>query len=313
MLKKIINSKLLKLLLSAVLIYFAFRKVNIFNIFNELKTVPLKWVIINVLYSIIVLVLGSYRWSVLLFDKINLKKVIDFSKATFSGAFYGLFFPTGIAGDFLKWLPLQKKYPELTKTKLFSSVFLDRFIGFSAFMFAAFVATGLGLLLKFQFPTYLFYLFGIVSLGIVLFYVLVFNFDFEKLLVKFSKYKIVSKLHEVIDLVKNSNVDNIFKCLGISFITELLWVSQVWFVSNIFHAGFTILSVFIFLPIIAIILILPISVAGFGAREQLYLIFFAQVAVSNEKILLVSTFMGILGILTALIGGIVVLLKSFLK
>jgi hypothetical protein len=61
------------------------------------------------------------------------------------------------------------------------------------------------------------------------------------------------------------------------------------------------------MPIISLILVLPISWAGFGARENLFLIFFGQLGYPTEKLLLVSTFGGIMGILNALIGGLVLL------
>jgi len=60
-------------------------------------------------------------------------------------------------------------------------------------------------------------------------------------------------------------------------------------------------------------LLLPISVAGFGAREQLYLFFFLKVGGIAEGILLTSTFSGILGIITALIGGLITLTPDFKK
>ena len=49
--------------------------------------------------------------------------------------------------------------------------------------------------------------------------------------------------------------------------------------------------------------------AGFGAREQLYLFFFSQTGAFAEKILLMSTFSGVMGILGSLIGGLMLLVK----
>jgi uncharacterized membrane protein YbhN (UPF0104 family) len=310
MFKKIIASRGLRFLISAVLVYLAFRRVNIVDILNGLKEIPLHWVILNILYSALILAIGSLRWSILLFPKVGFQEISDFTKATFLGSFYSLFFPTTVAGDLLKWVPLQKKYPGLTRVKLFSSVFLDRFIGFSAFILLAFFSTCIGKVLKYSFPDYLFWLFLVLFLGVITFYVLVFNFDFEKFL---NRFKFLNKLTEVVELLKSKNQNRITTALLISFISEFLWIFQVWFVSNIFGAGLTVLSVFIFLPIIALILILPISIAGFGAREHLYLFFFSAIANGDEKVLLVSTFMGILGILSALIGGIITLFDQLTR
>jgi hypothetical protein len=134
------------------------------------------------------------------------------------------------------------------------------------------------------------------------------KFDIKKFLGKLNKIKLVGKLNEAINMLKNNDKKVLVKCLMISFVSEFLWIMQVWVVSKIIGAGFTVLSVFILLPIIALILLLPVSIAGFGAREYLYVIFFSQVTNSSDaKILLVSSFMGILGITNALFGGLLTL------
>ena len=113
---------------------------------------------------------------------------------------------------------------------------------------------------------------------------------------------------DVVQFIRTKSKSRVISCLLVAFVIEFIWIMQVWLVSNIFGAGFTIISVFIFLPIIALILILPISIAGFGAREHLFLFFFSQaVATSDAKILLVSSFMGIIGILNAVLGGVTTL------
>ncbi|HEX8923272.1 MAG TPA: lysylphosphatidylglycerol synthase domain-containing protein, partial [Patescibacteria group bacterium] len=167
MLKKIASSKILRFIISAALVYFAFRKVDILKILGELKQVPLWFVAANIIYLFFVSMLGAYRWSLLLFKKVGWKQVFDFTKASYAGSFYALLFPTGVAGDLLKWLPLQKKYPELSKTRLISSALLDRVIGFTAFILVAFVSAIIGKLIHYSFPDYLFWLFGILFGGVV--------------------------------------------------------------------------------------------------------------------------------------------------
>lgn len=293
-----------------VLIYFAFRKVNLLKILGGLSAVPVKWIILNVFYGILMTTIGSYRWAVLFFGKTNRKQVFDFTKSSFAGSFYSLFFPTGAVGDLFKWIPLKAKYPEFTKIRLFSSVFWDRFVGLTAFAVVALVSSTVAKIFGFPIPNYLYLLFGGITLGVIVFYIAVFKFDLHRIFLKFKK---LSKFHDAIDFLKSQNKWRFLKCLLISFVSEFLWIMQVWFVSNIFGAGFTIWSVFVFLPVIALILLLPISIAGFGAREQLYLIFFGSIAVDNERILMVSAFMGILGIFNALLGGLITLIPDKTK
>jgi hypothetical protein len=86
--------------------------------------------------------------------------------------------------------------------------------------------------------------------------------------------------------------------------SEPIWMGQTWLVSQALGGGLSLMSVFIFMPIISLILVLPISWAGFGAREQLFLYFFGQLGVTPEKILAVSTLNGVIGILNSLLGGV---------
>lgn len=309
LLKKILSSKLLRGLFSAVFIYFAFRRINIFHLANELTMVPKWFVVTMIVYFSFTMFLGGIRWSVLVIDKPKLIDFWNFTKATYIGGFYSLFFPTMVAGDVLKWLPLLKKYPNLSKITLAGSVIVDRMVGFSAFTIMAFVAIILGKLLKYQFPDVLFWLFAGLTFGVVVFYGLVFSIDFEKLLSRFErKYKWLHKVLEVIDLLKTENKKKILTCFLISLVSEPIWILPVWFYSLIFHTGISLLQVYIFIPIISLILVLPISVAGFGARENLYLAFFGTLGLADEKILLMSTFGGILGVLSSLIGGLLLLI-----
>lgn len=303
-LKKILGSKLFQLFFSAVLIFIAFRKVNVTKLFYEVQQAPWWVVIALLLYMAVSMFLGGLRWSVLVFEKIEFKNVWAFTRATYAGCFYSLFFPTSVGGDLLKWTSLLKKYPDISKMKLAGTALIDRVIGFSAFSLTALLALIAGKILKYQFPDVLFWLFIGINFALVVFYVLVFSLDFEKIL---SKFKFLKKLLEIVDLLKNSNKKRIIFCFLISLISEPVWMLMTWFSSLTFRANMKLLEVFIFMPIISLILVLPISWAGFGARENLFLVFFGQLGISTEKLLLVSAFGGILGILNALIGGLLLL------
>ena len=300
MLKKIFASKLFKLLFSATLIYFAFKKVDVLKIFSELRMVPLWFVLINIILSFFVLALISFRWSLLLFSKVKIKTILTFTRASFLAAYYNLFFPTVVAGDVLKWMVIDRKYPDIPKTKILGTVILDRFIGFSVFIFLGLISIIIGKKIGLIIPNYVFYLSVVLNAISFLIYFLIYFFDVEKLL---PKVTFLHKLDEAFELLRGRNKGQIVKCLLVSVLSELTWIFQMWLVGWRFGTGLGILSIFVFMPIISMILILPISIAGFGAREQLFLFFFSQFGSSSESILLMSTFLGILGIISSLFGG----------
>ena len=91
-------------------------------------------------------------------------------------------------------------------------------------------------------------------------------------------------------------------------LAQPFWMMISWYLFNSLGIDLKLIQVFIFMPIISLILILPISWAGFGARENLYLYFLVPLGYSAEKLLFVSTFSGVMGILMALLGGLMLLI-----
>ena len=300
-LKKIFGSRWFKFLFSVVLIYFAFKKVNIVELFREIKRIPILFVMASTVWSFFLVVLISFRWSLLLFSKIKIKTILTFTRASFLATFYSLFFPTAVAGEVLKWIVIDQKYSEISKTKVLGSIFLDRFIGFSVFISLGLITTIIGKKVGLMVPNYVFYLLIILTIVCFLIYTVIYFFDVSKLL---PKAKFLNKLDDAFDLLKDKNKSQIIKCFLISIVSETLWILQIWFVGQQFGTKVGMLSVFVFIPVISMILILPISIGGFGAREQLYLLFFSQAGGTTESILLMSTFLGILGVFSALFGGI---------
>ena len=288
-LKKLISSKIFRVIVSVVLIYFAFRRVHIGKLWAGMQMVSWWMVLLLLVYLTVLMFIGGVRWAYLVLPNPKLKDFLLFTKAVYTGGFYGLFFPSAIGGDVLKWLPLVEKYPELSKATLAGSVL---------------IALLVGRWLKYPFPDPLLWLFAGLTFGVLVFYVLVFTIDFDKI---FGRFKWLSFVLEVVDLLKNEKKMRILVCLGISVVCEPLWLLPNYFYSLIFGAGATLLNVFIFMPVISLILVLPISVAGFGARENLFLLFFSQLGIADEKILLMSTFNGIMLVLNALIGGLTTL------
>lgn len=300
MLKKIFGSKLFRFALSAVLIYFAFKKVDVVKLFNEIKQVPLWFVLVNIAISFFALTFISIRWSLLLFSKVKIRTILTFTRANFLAAFYSLVFPTAVAGELVKWIVIDYKYPEVSKTKILGSVLLDRFIGFSVLNFLGLISVIIGRNNGLIIPVYVFYLLIIINIVCLLFYLAIYFLDMSKV---FPKITLLHKFDDAFELFKSENKGQIIKCLLMSILSEMVWILQMWFVSWKFGVNLGFLTIFAFIPIISIILILPISIGGFGAREQLFLFFFSQAGSSNESILLMSAFLGILGIINALFGG----------
>lgn len=306
-LKKIFKSGLFRLVISVLLIYFAFNKVDVSNLAKQLTEIDFWFIGLNIIYCLFFVLLLSYRWSLLLIKSPKFSDVLNFAKSALTASFYGLFLPTAVGTDVLKWIIIDEKYPKIPKSKLLGSIMLDRFVGLSTYMafglFFIIFARSKGI----EIPNIIL----LVAIGVVVsclaFYLYIIFFDVDKLF----KFKLFRRFKKIAELVKKNNLKQILKGILISVFGEAGWVLQIWFISWYFGANLSVLSILIFIPIISLILILPISIAGFGAREQLYLLFFSQIGSSSESILLTSAFTGILGIIIALAGGLVTLSSDF--
>jgi len=302
--KKIIGSKWIRWGFTVVIFYFVFTKVNVVKVVDELKNIPIWFLVVIIFYYLIGNIVWAYRWALLVLKEVTFRDVLFFVKSMYVAGFYGILIPSTVGSDIIKWIPLIKKYPHLSKTKLASSVVIDRIVGISAFSVMALIAAIIGKAKHYQFPDYILWLFILLVIGVVSFHVLVNILDFEKL---FGKIPILRKLLDIIDIFKKGNKKRILWCLFISFLAEPIWILPIWFLSLILKSNMSLISIFVTIPIMNLILSLPISIGGFGAREVLFLYFFRQSGISDEKILAVSAGQGLIGILGMLVGGIFLL------
>lgn len=301
MIKKLITSRWLKVLFSVGLLWLAFKKVGIIKILGEISGIPWWFVVAMLIYLSLTFVIGAWRWAYIVLDEVHLVDILVFLKAGFVATFYSLFLPSAIGGDVVKWLPLIKIYPKIPKSRLAGSVLVDRIIGFSAFVPMGLTSLLIGKNMGFQFPDILLWLFGGLMIGIIIFYGVVYLVDFEKYIKKLPfGYRIL----EVLLILKRENRRKVMTCLLLSVLMEPIWILPTWFYSLVLKANIGLLPIFMFVPVVNLLLVLPISVAGFGAREAMYLYFYSQAGVADEKILAVSAMNGVMWVILALIGGL---------
>ena len=307
MFKKIIKSKWLKLGVTVILIYFAFKQVNIISIVKQLSEVKITYLIFWLIITSLSTVLLAYRWSLLLIKKPSFGDILVFSKSIWSASFYGLFVPTSVGGDIFKWIIIDDKYPDISKSKLGGSILLDRFIGMSMLVFFGFVSQFFATSVGVEIPFLIKLSFWLIIGGCFLFYGLIFFGKTDFLF----KNKWLEKFKNINELINKENSKQIVKALAVTTVSDFLWIWQMWMISQYFGSNLSFIDILVFLPVISTILILPISIAGFGAREQLYLYFFTRPINTPESILLTSTIAGIIGILNCLLGGLISLTPEF--
>lgn len=234
---------ILKVLISAALIYFIFTKINIEDVLIILKKSKPFYLIAALLLIVFSKVMASFRLNlyfhvigVLLTQKSNLKLYL-------LGMFYNLFLPGGIGGDAYKGYEIKKNYEVKTK-KVVSVLILDRLSGM-LLIFS--YACSLAILLKETILKPYIWVFAVcIPLSIIVFF--------------FLKKRFFSYVLPVF-----------WKSTGYSALVQISQLIAIWCILNALDIQLnTVAYLFIFL-ISSIVSVLPLTIGGIGSRELTFL------------------------------------------
>ncbi|KAB7531280.1 flippase-like domain-containing protein [Flagellimonas olearia] len=239
--KKLITA--LKIIISAVLIYFIFTKIDLKDVLQTLKKSDPIYLVLAILLFILSKVLAAFRLQ-LYFHQIGAKiSQLANLKLYLLGMFYNLFLPGGIGGDAYKGYVIQKEYKPGTK-KVVSVLLVDRLSG----MLLLFVyACTLALLSSNVFFNGLS---GLVALGIPT-SIIVFWWINKRFFI--------------------SGFPVFWKSLGYSALVQLAQLVCVLCILKSLSIGLDIVEyLFVFL-VSSIVSVIPLTIGGIGSREVTFL------------------------------------------
>jgi len=281
---------LVKLSVSAVLIFVLFHKINISRFEDMLfKIGLLKFFLLSLLY-IFSQVVSSIRWSFVI-ESLNEKMAVtELLKAYFLGMYANLFLPSIIGGDAIKAYVVSKK---IGLRKSISSIFLERYNGLVVLLLISLLSV---LVFKKFFNAKI--IAGVAAVNIfsvISIYSLRFNIfrRYEKLknfyddIVTFHKSRFFVRV-SILSVVVQTIVILIYMLAGL-----MLGIK----ISPIYY--------FAFIPIINLISFLPISFNGIGVREFSFVYFFSFANLNKLQALSLSVSVFFVVVFCSLIGGVI--------
>jgi hypothetical protein len=294
------NLKILRFLLSAVLIVILFWQIGWAKIFQSLHQVDPLAILIALVLTLISIVLSAYKWQILIFTQGFSPSLKTLTSLYFIGLFFNNFLPTSIGGDIVRIYELGKKIGHQQYAA--ASVIAERIIA----------ALSLGLLVVIS--LLLNYKMSQPFLQPILVFIVVCG-----LLFWLSKYSTISnsfleKMSGQIALVVEPFTKNLASLLRLDFA-----FLRVMFYSILFHLTVILINLFlfqaigaqvpliyyfIFIPIILALSMLPISFNGLGIREAGYAYFFSKVGLPAAQAVAVSIYFFLVVSLISLIGGV---------
>ncbi|HSR16459.1 MAG TPA: lysylphosphatidylglycerol synthase transmembrane domain-containing protein [Ignavibacteriaceae bacterium] len=300
---------IIKGVVSISLLSFIILNINWDEVVKNLRAANYLLLIIVFALNIIERAELTYKWNLLIWVRgIN----VSFGRLFLInaiGGFWGLFLPSSLGTDVVRGYYLIKN--NSARSVSVSSIFVDRILGIFSLLLLVTISlllTG-DLIPETSIKIYVFILF----IAIILFFYFFQKDETAKLLKKILakiKYKkiteIISKLHfSILEYKKYP------KTLLLSFlITLLVQMTRVltyFCIALAFNISVPIVYFFLFIPIIMLVIMLPVSIGGFGVREGTFIAFFTLVGMSINNAVIISFTNSFVNTLITLLGGIVYL------
>ncbi|MEN2995291.1 MAG: lysylphosphatidylglycerol synthase transmembrane domain-containing protein [Thermodesulfovibrio sp.] len=277
-------SFLLRFTVTVLLILYLFKKIDFSHVLNSLTLInPVVFLITSFLY-ILSSFISTLRWRIFLdFQDIKTSKLFSLYLI---GTFFNIVLPGIIGGDIVKIFILREK---TGLKRALASVFMERYIGLAALLCIGFI---LFCLFYTKLPKHmLIWSVPACFLGFIIGNIF---------LLKFGKIRI---LREWRDFVLSFSKKQITKAFFFSIIIQLIVITSSYIIFIELNLSISFFELAIFMPIIILISMLPISVSGIGVREWCFVLFFGD-SLGSANVVAASFLWFLSQVFASLIGGV---------
>lgn len=299
----------LRILFVVGLLGFMVIKLDPGELWEILKTVNIPLFCMVFVFLSIEATIRSFNWGQLLKCKnvdLPLRKI---TYAYITGSFFGYFLPSSLGTDVSRFIALSRQTFIKMADSAVTVVALNVVMLLSLALTAGLSAAGLSIVVEAKLPFVLIAA-GAFS-GILLFFLLFRNRRMlrQRFVFNGKLQKPVQKIWKLVDAftVFEQHTPMLFKVFSNAFLIQILASLNVYFISLSLHREISILYFLLFMPIIAISRLIPISIAGFGAEQGIFVALFALIGVPPEEIFLISVLLSSASLLFILAGGLVYL------
>lgn len=300
-----------KLVLSVGLMAFVLSRVPIDRVLDLLGAADMRWLGAAWLLLVASNVVGAYQWNRLL-QAVGLRMPFPRVVAIYHvGLFFNNFLPANIGGDIARVLDASREQP--SRAAAFSTVLMDRLIG-TVVLGGIAVMTTLPLLNRFHLSMIYALLLAFFIAGVTIMWAVLhpgFLTLVERVLARVGLGWLKPRL------------DSVSEHLGLlrgrrGLLAELMVVAIVVQVSRILvHVlvgvalglAIPVTYFFLFVPLLAVIVSLPISLNGIGVREGAGIVIFGLIGVSRAEAFTLQFATYLVALAVSLLGGLVVLAR----
>ncbi len=298
---------LAKTAVTAFLFFLLFRKVDFQEFADIVRNARLNILALGFLVMWIGHYICIFRWRMLMRPLMPVLSRAHLFGIYCIGLFFNLTFPTVVGGDVVKMYYAGR--PSRLYAQSFAATFLDRDAGMLAMMIIACAGTIIHPMHLARVPVTL-----IVWASLAAFMLA------NMAIFTPSLYRSMTRMLHALRLSriagKTDAISNAFQVMGrhwallagsliISLVNQMVAISVTWIMSEGLRLNLPLLYFLVFVPVITLISMIPVSLNGMGLREYAFLSLFSAVGVPRESCIALGLLSSALIVLSAIPGGVV--------
>jgi len=307
--KKIVTYSL-KIVITLILLIYIIDKLNFERFLKLIREAQLIYIIIALLILAFSYFVNTYAWRLLLGTQgieVPLSKLVSYYLI---GLFFNNFLLSSVGGDIVKAYQLARYTQKTVDSSV--SIVASRFATIFALLILCLISSIIGN--KLEVAGSLFFFLAFLCSLILMF--IFFNINFLNWLKSwFNSFRsarvrdLIFQIHSSVSSYKNNPLV-VFKVVIFSLTFQIISVLIPYVISLALGLKISIFYFLIFIPLIRIVILLPISFNGLGLREGAYVTLFSQIGVPPEMSFSISILGYFMLTCISLIGGILYLFSK---
>mgnify|MGYP000106106101 CR=1 FL=1 len=292
---------------SALLLWSLLRRADLGQMLSALAGVRIELFLLALALYVGGQLLSALRWQVL---TVPLGISIAYGRLVelyFLGMFFNFFLPTVIGGDVVKAYYLGRETRDAVRA--LASVFMDRNTGLGALLLVALVAAAFGRLHWADRPLIV-PLVGGMLLYLLLNLALFADVSYRSLRRLCAAVRaaplvgLVDRAHAALGAYRSAP-SALGKAVALSLFFHLMLIGLNYANARALGLTLDVLPFCIFIPLVSLLSMLPITMYGLGVREYAFVLFFSSVGVTREASVLLALLWFLVTLLASLPGAVI--------
>jgi len=301
----------LKVCVSAVLIYWITREVDLTAVWASLSSANVWLLGMAFAMYFVGYYITAWRWRILLSAQGVVAPIAYLYQSFMVAIFFNNLLPSTIGGD------LSRMYDSWRlghrKGDAVSVVLMDRLLGMSALLLYALAAISWSAHVRQRMPMLLpFMILVCVTIAVVLALVFGKNRFGTALRLWCARIPVLSKATEAIATTLGafrSNSSMLYQALGLSLLLQLNVIVHFYVIAQALDIEIAFPAMFVIVPISIVVMMTPISINAIGVREVVFVYLFAVFGVADSQALALAWLAFVFVVLQGVLGGAVFMLR----